>query len=881
MGAAKKQAQDQKNNTQRIGVDVEDFIPYACHYDDHTILTKNGELMQVIKVTGFTFESVHKDDTERLPLRRAIRKAIMESITTNNFALYFHTIRRKRDLSTGGVYPEGFTRELNQAWCKRYDWEHQYINELYITVIIEGQSLSAKDLKGFFRAINFPKEMRYRMEYLEKSVVELHKVVADINTRLESYGARRLRVVEHADGICYSELSGFLSKIINLKYEPIPIATVDLSTALPSHRVLFGFNALEVKGDTGRHFGAMLTIKEYHEISSRSIDDLLQIPQQFIVTETFDFVNNKKGLEAFKQQRRYMQISDDKFLADSSGLNAILASDKGTSVDFGEHQLAVMIIEDSLPLLERGVGIAIEALQGMGVFAFREDIYMEDCYWAQLPGNFEFNKRMTSINTSHIGGYASLYNFPAGKLDDNHWGPAVTVFHTAAKTPYFFNFHYKDNGHTFIVGPYGAGKTVLMNFLVSEAMKFNPKLFYFDQERGAEIFLRSLGAEYHPIAVRNKEGLTLRMNPLKLKDTPQNRQFVREWMQYLIADHPDKVAAEDKQKIEQAVEYLYTLDERSRNLTNILPRFWPRKAVVKKAEPVVTIQNDPLLDGFLEERPEVPSMEELAKQNTKQSLTFEDIAKQQRLEAEKAAVAAAIEDDLTAQAAAAAANIPVEEKIARWYGEGEFAHLFDNEEDSLELGGTPLYGFEMTQTLEEKATLIPVIFYLLHAIENSLDGNPCIIVLDEAWALIDNAAFDTHLSDWMARMRARNAILIFATESVEKAEESSISRTLAENIETKIFLANPHADVGGYERVFGLSDYEFEMLKSIDTYRHQFLLKHNIDAVIAELNLRGMYYELSVLASTIDTIAIMNTAIADSSKDPRDWLPLFRERIEG
>lgn len=879
MGAANLKKKDTKNNTQRIEVDVEEFVPYACHYDDRTILTKNGELMQVIKVTGFTYESVKKDDAERLSLRRALRQAIMESITTNNFALYFHTIRRKRDLSTGGVYPPGFAKELHQTWTKRHDWEHQYINELYVTIIIEGQSLSMKDVRGFFRAINFPKEMRYRMGYLDKSAQELDAVVGNIMQRLESYGAQRLQIREHPDGIYYSELSGFLSKILNLKYEPIPLATVDLSTMLPSHRILFGYNALEVKGDTGRHFGAMLTIKEYHEISSSSVDELLQIPQQFIVTETFDFVNNKKGMEAFAKQRRYMQITDDKFLAEASGLNAILAANKGTSVDFGEHQITIMILEDTLALLERGVGFAVEALQSIGVFTFREDIFMEDSYWAQLPGNFEFNKRMTSINTSYIGGYASLYNFPAGKLDDNHWGPAVTVFHTAAKTPYFFNFHYGDNGHTFIVGPYGSGKTVLMNFLVSESLKFSPKLYFFDQERGSEIFLRAIGAEYHQISIRNKNAASIRFNPLKLRDTPKNRKFLNMWMQYLISDRPEDVQEKDWKKIHDAVEYLFTLEERSRNLTNILPKFWPMDTGGASEQQTTTMANDPLLAGFVDDLKKeavIPSMEDLAKQTGKQSLTIETLAAQQKAEAERLA---ALEDDLTAQAAAAAANIPVEVKIARWYGEGEFAHLFDNEEDGLDFSGTPMYGFEMTQALETKPTLIPLMFYLLHSIENSLDGNPTIIVLDEAWTLIDNAAFTDHLSEWMDRLREKNAILIFATESVESAEESQITETLAEKIETKIFLANPEADASGYEKIFGLSDNEFEMLKSIEPQKRRFLLKHNIDAVVAELSLKGMHYELAVLSSTIDNIAVMSSAIGVSSKDPKDWLPYFRQSI--
>ena len=42
-------------------------------------------------------------------------------------------------------------------------------------------------------------------------------------------------------------------------------------------------------------------------------------------------------------------------------------------------------------------------------------------------------------------------------------GEAVSILYTKIKH-LIFNFHSKDNGHTMIIGPEGAGKTVLLNF---------------------------------------------------------------------------------------------------------------------------------------------------------------------------------------------------------------------------------------------------------------------------------------------------------------------------------------------------------------------------------------------------------------------------------
>ena len=41
-----------------------DFVPYSCLFDPNTILTKNGELMQIIKITGFTYEVITNEEAD-------------------------------------------------------------------------------------------------------------------------------------------------------------------------------------------------------------------------------------------------------------------------------------------------------------------------------------------------------------------------------------------------------------------------------------------------------------------------------------------------------------------------------------------------------------------------------------------------------------------------------------------------------------------------------------------------------------------------------------------------------------------------------------------------------------------------------------------------
>ncbi|MEL4403018.1 VirB4 family type IV secretion/conjugal transfer ATPase, partial [Shewanella algae] len=86
--------------------------------------------------------------------------------------------------------------------------------------------------------------------------------------------------------------------------------------------------------------------------------------------------------------------------------------------------------------------------------------------------------------------------------------------------PYYFNFHKGDLGNFTVIGPSGAGKTVVMGFLLAQAQKLSPRTVYFDKDRGAEIFLRAIGGRYDLLRPGQPTGL----NPLLLEDNPANRR---------------------------------------------------------------------------------------------------------------------------------------------------------------------------------------------------------------------------------------------------------------------------------------------------------------------------------------------------------------------
>lgn len=112
---------------------------------------------------------------------------------------------------------------------------------------------------------------------------------------------------------------------------------------------------------------------------------------------------------------------------------------------------------------------------------------------------------------------------------------------------------------------------------------------------------------------------------------------------------------------------------------------------------------------------------------------------------------------------------------------------FGNLKDNLSV-----FEIENLMNLQPKYCL-PVLTYLFHCIENSLKGQPAVIVLDEAWLMLGNPTFAGKIKEWLKVLRKANCAVILATQSLSDLEKSGIMDVLIESCPTKIFLPNENA----------------------------------------------------------------------------------------
>ena len=534
-------------------------LPYSHHIDERTVVTGDGRLMQFIRLRGLLFETA---DSDELNYRAEIRDAVLRAIGSSRFAVYHHILRRRVEPDIGGEFPDKFSRDLDQRWRDRQASRQLFANELVLTIV-------RRPLKGRIGLLDRLRRGGRAADQTTQGneLRQLTVAVDGLVSALAAYAPELLMVRREPDGI-FSQPLQFLTCLATGEMRPVRLGDGPIAEMLFDRRISFGQDTIELgpSGHEPRGFLAILSIKDYPPVTSPGmLDDVLRLPFEMTVSQSFAFVEQRQALDRMNLAIRRMRSAEDEAVSLREELS--LAKDEVAAgrAAFGEHHTTFAIRSDGIEGLDEGVAEVSAALTDAGFIVVREEVALEPTYWAQFPGNFAYIARRGLVSSANFASLASLHNFAFGKPDGNHWGEAVTLLETTSAGPYFFNFHQGDLGNFTVIGPSGSGKTVILNFLLAQARRFDPRIIFFDKDRGAELFIRAIGGSYDRLSPGEPSGL----NPLQLDDTPANRHFLQRWLGELAGS----TDVEDEELIGDAIDANFARSADARQLRYLVEVF--------------------------------------------------------------------------------------------------------------------------------------------------------------------------------------------------------------------------------------------------------------------------------------------------------------------
>ena len=239
-------------------------------------------------------------------------------------------------------------------------------------------------------------------------------------------------------------------------------------------------------------------------------------------------------------------------------------------------------------------------LADTGMTVAREDLALEAAFWAQLPGNFPMRPRKAPITSRNFAAMVPFHNYPAGRATGNHWGDALTVLVTSARSPFHFSLHASDptdpdGGSRKDTGTHPHLRTDRIRARPSSSGSWSRMLsaagrtqVLFDKDRGLEILVRAMGGEYCPL----KNGEPTGFNPLKLPPTPLNMEFLKRWLRVLVRPAVGALSVRQQADLDQALRGTLALELSARRLSRLarVPRFDRRRRPLRAACTLVRVR---------------------------------------------------------------------------------------------------------------------------------------------------------------------------------------------------------------------------------------------------------------------------------------------------
>ncbi|ETX13519.1 type IV secretion system protein B4 [Roseivivax halodurans JCM 10272] len=208
-------------------------------------------------------------------------------------------------------------------------------------------------------------------------------------------------------------------------------------------------------------------------------------------------------------------------------------------------------------------------------------------------------------------------------------------------------------------------------------------------------------------------------------------------------------------------------------------------------------------------------------------------------------------------------------RVAEWAPGGRFGWVFDEAEIgvSVDFSGE-IVAFDMTEILDMTTERTAVLSYILRRIERLVeDRRPTLIVLDEAWKLLDDPYFGIRLENWLVTLRKMNAVVVMLTQYPGQLASSRVGKTIVETVPTQILFPNDRGAPTDYD-LLKVNDKEAALLTRTTAGQRIALVRSAGDSVFVDADLSALGPLLRVLGGGATGEACFSP---DWRADPEFW----------
>ncbi|WP_439612833.1 conjugal transfer protein TrbE [Reyranella sp.] len=235
--------------------------------------------------------------------------------------------------------------------------------------------------------------------------------------------------------------------------------------------------------------------------------------------------------------------------------------------------VTVTVWDDDPRIADERLRLVEKVIQGRDFTCMVETVNAVEAWFGSLPGHAYANVRQPPVSTLNLAHLIPLSAVWAGPAKDEHFdAPPLFFGRTEGATPFRFALHVGDVGHTLVVGPTGAGKSVLLALMALQFRRYGKaQVFAFDFGGSIRAAAFAMGGDWHDLggALTEDADAPVALQPLALIDDMAERGWAAEWVSALLAREKIAITPEVKDHLWSALGSLASAPLGERTLTGL------------------------------------------------------------------------------------------------------------------------------------------------------------------------------------------------------------------------------------------------------------------------------------------------------------------------
>ncbi len=551
-----------------------DHLPWAAMVAPGIVLNKDGSFQRSFAYRGPDLESA--SDAELIATCARVNNALKRF--GSGWALFFEASREAADAYPDGTFPDAASWLVDEERSAAFEASGAHFESRYFVTLMwlapadteaaAGRSLIQRPDGASSR------DWRAELERFASESMRFHDLLGGVLAEIRPLTAE--------------ETLAYLHGAISTRRHPValPETPAYLDVLLADTPLVGGL--APCLGD--KHL-ATLTINGFPNLSRPGLLDALNhLGFEYRWTTRFlaldkkeatraltrirrQWFNKRKSVAALLREVLYNQPSQ---LLDSDADNKVFDADLalqelgGDHVAFGYLTSTITVQDASPELLEAKVREIERIVNGLGFTCMRERVNAVEAWLSSLPGHVYANVRQPPVHTLNLAHLMPLSAVWAGPASDRHLAaPPLLHAETGGVTPFRLAVHVGDVGHMLVVGPTGAGKSVLLALIALQFRRYaDAQIILFDKGRSARALVLATSGIHHSLGLAADER-SLAFQPLRDIADIAERAWTAEWIGSLIAHEGVPLTPEFKDLIWTALNSLATAPTSERTLTGL------------------------------------------------------------------------------------------------------------------------------------------------------------------------------------------------------------------------------------------------------------------------------------------------------------------------